>query len=270
RVLQVDADANGVGTGRAVIGPTSGPGVGPVDDAFINLPDRIFPSPWSVTAGGTPPEPQFVVDLAVRRMTPIIQGGPDNQVDPGGALLYERPGNFTVQMALFARRIDARIRPMVGVSIMQSIADTGAPINKRRWPVSEDDTGNPLGDGTMTGAGSPRYSLPYTVNVAFDPNVPDRLVVQSADDSMVNAGTQRSAQTAFRQMSADGQIVVDNLGTVYNILGADDRVTGMALRISPSVKGNVPASGGADPRRLHQVVVCPQAPASVNVITVNP
>ena len=266
-VLRVDANLNGVGTARAVIGPTAGAGITGVDDAFINLQDRLVPSLTTVTASaGVTSEPQFVVDLAVRRMKGF---------DPGQVLAgvpqYDRPGNYTVQLALISRRVDQRIRPPAGVSIMEAIAKVSGTAANRRWPISEDSKGNPLGGGETQGPDSPRYSLPYTVNVTFDPAIPDRLVVESAVDSSLPTPTTRLAQTAFQQMAAAGQIIVDNLGTIYNVQGADDRVNGpLAVRISPSVVGNTPASGSTDPRRLHQVLVCPQAPASINIITVNP
>ena len=269
-VLTVDANTNGTGTGRTIIGPTGGANIGPVDDAFINIQDRLVPTVTSVTATtGVTSEPQFVVDLAVRRM----KGFDPGQIGAGGVLQYERPGNFTVQVALISRRVDQRIRPPAGVSIMQSLTQVTANTASRRWPISEDSFGNPLGGGENSGAGSPRYSLPYTVNVTYNPAIPDRLVVENAVDSSLPAGsgTQRTAQVAFQQMSAGGQIIVDNLGTIYNVQGADDRVSGqLAVRISPSVAASILGSGGTDPRRLHQVIVCPQPPASINIITVNP
>lgn len=275
-VLKVEANPNGSGTARAEIGPLSGPQITGVDAAFINLSDRLVPSPASVTASsGVISDPQFVVDLAVRRMTPFITAGTDAQIgNPGGTVLYERPGNYTVQLALITRRLDQRIRPPAGVSIMEAVANvTGASAN-RRWPVSEDSAGNSLGDGSVQGAASPRYSLPYAVDVDYDPQYPDRLVVVGAVDSSLPTPTQRTAQVAFQQLSADGQIIVDNLGTVYNVLGADDRQEAgpMAVRISPPVNANIrgSAAGTNETRRLHQILVCPQAPASINIITVNP
>jgi prepilin-type N-terminal cleavage/methylation domain-containing protein len=269
-VMTVDANPNGSGTARAIVGPTAGTGagnvIGPVDDAFINLQDRLVPSVASVNAGaGVTSEPQFVVDLAVRRM----KGFEPNQFT-GNVLQYERPGNFTVQVALMARRVDQRIRPPAGVSIMQAITDVGGTQANRRWPISEDSKGDPLGGGETSGPNTPRYSLPYTVNVTFDPNTPDQLVVESVDNSALpTGGTVRTNQLAFQQMIAGGQMIVDNLGTIYNVQGSDDRANGgaLALRISPPVAGNVQATGFGS---LRQVLVCPQPPASINIITVNP
>ncbi|HYC99835.1 MAG TPA: prepilin-type N-terminal cleavage/methylation domain-containing protein [Phycisphaerales bacterium] len=273
RVLEVEGDSSGIGTGRAVLGPF-GPDITGDDAAYINLQDRLFPSPTSVTTGAAlVSEPQFVVDLAVRRVTPLIDSGPMNQMGTGGALLYERPGNFTVQVALITRRVDQRIRSADGVSIMQALTDTSLPLSSRRWPVSEDATGNPMGGGENQGPGSPRYSLPYTVSVTYDPATPDQLIVETADDSQhASSPTTRTAQVAFQQLSQPGQIIIDNLGNIYTVQGTDDRAASnaLALRISPSVAGNIPASSSSDRRRLHQVLVSPQAPAAVNIITVNP
>ncbi|MDP1661252.1 MAG: hypothetical protein Q8L55_04980 [Phycisphaerales bacterium] len=272
RVLEVEGDSSGIGTGRAIVGPF-GPNINTNTDdrAFINLIDRLVPSTSSVTLG-TPvvSEPQFVVDLAVRRATALDPA----QIGAGGTILYERPGNFTVQVAFITRRIDQRVRPPAGTSILASLTDNTLPLNQRRWPVSEDNNGNPLGDGTNQGAGAPRYSLPYAVNVVFDPNYPDRLVVAGAEDSALpNSATARTRNVAAQQLAVGGQIIVDNLGNIYNVQGYDDRVGGtpqLAVRISPAVVANTPGSGSSDPRRLHQVLVCPQPPAAVNIITVNP
>lgn len=266
RVLEVEGDANGLG--RAVIGPI-GSGISANDDAFINLQDRLVPSVSAITnnSGGTIPEPQFVVDMAVRRVTPI-----DNAQRLGGALKYEVAGNFTVQVAFITRRIDQRIRPVGNMSIMQAVTDNTLAPNQRRWPVSEDSDGNPTGGGEFQGTGSPRYSLPYAVNVTFAPGTPDRLIVESAQDSALPGNpTTRTTQVAFQQLSQPGQIIVDNLGNIYTVQGADERIpNSLAVRISPPVSGSVPASSSSDPRRLHQVLVCAQPPAAVNIITVNP
>ncbi|MFT3685010.1 MAG: prepilin-type N-terminal cleavage/methylation domain-containing protein [Phycisphaerales bacterium] len=258
-VMQVEANPNGSGTARAVIGPLAGPQIGAENQAFINLSDRLVPSPASVTAvAGVISDPQFVVDLAVRRMTPIIAA--DQLVGTPPTLKYERPGNFTVQMALITRRVDARIRPPAGVSVMQALSDVGGAQANRRWPLSEDANGNPLGDGTLSGSGSPRYSLPYSVNVTYapspaDPTSYERLVVDSAQaSSLPGGGTNRTAATAFQQAAADGQIIIDNLGTVYNVVGADAVGGRRSAHLAPHQQertrlvGDRPAPPAPDPR----------------------
>jgi prepilin-type N-terminal cleavage/methylation domain-containing protein len=271
-VLEVDGDSSGRGTGAAQIGPI-GTGINANDQAYINLQDRLVPSASSVTSGSAVvSQPQFVVDMAVRRVTPLINGGPMNQIGAGGTILYERPGNFTVQVALITRRVDQRISPPAGTTVMQAVTDNTLAPARRRWPISEDSNGNPTGGGEMTGGGSPRYSLPYAVNVTFDPATPDQLIVLNAENSSLATPTSRTAQVAFQQMSQAGQTIVDNLGNIYTVQGIDDRAASgsFAVRVSPAVTAGTPASGSGDPRRLHQVLVCPQAPAAVNIITVNP
>jgi prepilin-type N-terminal cleavage/methylation domain-containing protein len=243
----------------------------------IALEDRLYPH---LSAGST--EPQFVYDLAVRRTTPVT----DSADVQGGVIVNEKPGYLTLQFAIITRRVDQRSRPTAAVSgldqgVYKAMLDPTLATQDRIVPIAEDAQGNALQSGEFGGTSDGRYSLPYLVNVTYDPATPDRLIVVSAVDSSLfdgtaAAGTQRQPEVAVSQLRQAGQTIIDNLGNTYTVLGSDDRVTlssnvNMAVRISPRVPAGVAASTDTtNPSRLWQVLVSPQPPAAVNIITVNP
>lgn len=241
----------------------------------IELADRLYPG---MSAGVD--EPQFVFDLAVRRASPV-----DVSDIAGGIIRRERPGNFSLQFAIITRRVDQRVRVPLNLSgvnqgLYKAMLDVTRPTQDRRLPIAEDNNGNALQSGEYGGGSNGRYSLPYLVDVTFDPNVPDQLIIDAAQDSNLYdgtnfQGTQRQRDLAALQVAQVGQTIVDNLGNVYTVQGVDERFgvgsPNYAVRISPAVTRGVGASSDtANPSRLHQILVSPQPPAAVNIITVNP
>ena len=108
----------------------------PVDRTyFVPLSERLYPPD---TAGVK--APQFVYDLAVRRMTDVSIADWMSESVP--------PAAQKVQVAIFTRRTDARL-PKLHKRMHESFR---VPINRSQgppplWPVSVDDNGRP----TLTG-----------------------------------------------------------------------------------------------------------------------
>lgn len=219
--------------GWAVLGQDD-PGTPGFDDrVYLPLADRLYPGDAARAS-----EPLVVWDMAVRRLS---------------------GGSGAVQVAVFARRIDPKIRLARGASLYRAFTDVNLAPADRRWPVSEDSQGQATLDGAF-GSGA-RYSLPFVANVRLeDPKVRDTLTITGAPG--------RQTAAVFAQVSQSGQIVVDNYGNVYTVQGADTRTGAnrFAFRVSPSI----PESVSAYPVRPTQIVMTPQAPAAVSVFTVNP
>jgi len=102
------------------------------------------------------------------------------------------------------------------------------------------------------------------MGVSFDSSLPsrDRLVLlSSAIASDIPDDQLRSIA------AASNQVLVDNLGNVYTVIGVDSRVSQnsgpLSVRISPPVPASVVAGG------ITQVVFTLQPPAAVRVFTVN-
>lgn len=235
----------------------------------IPLSDRLYPSDSAGLAA-----PQFVWDVAVRRLTP--------RVGPPAA---DAPGSDSVQVAVFVRRVDPRLSaPRVGnalASIYQAIQDANLPTASRRWPVSALRTGPFAGvEPTLDGRAdaTAEYSAPVTVDVNFPPalggvdtSTRDRvqLVVRDARDKRL-----------FQLLSQVGQQFVDNLGNVYTVAGADTdprAASAYVVRFSPPVPESVGATDRRDASQfpsagttLRSIVMTPQVPASVLVFTCKP
>ncbi|MFN8817203.1 MAG: prepilin-type N-terminal cleavage/methylation domain-containing protein [bacterium] len=251
--VTVDAD-----TGAAILGEVNR-GVSPQDDFRVRVPlaDRLYPT--APGGGGSAVAsdlagPSFVWDLAIRRQTalPARTGtAPDKPIT--------RQMN-TLQVAVFVRRVDSGVRPPRGQSLYSAMLNAGLGASDRRLPVAEDARGPRL-DGTFEGA---RYSRPMVMGVSFDSSLPsrDRLVLlSSAIASDIPDDQLRSIA------AASNQVLVDNLGNVYTVIGVDSRVSQnsgpLSVRISPPVPASVVAGG------ITQVVFTLQPPAAVRVFTVN-
>jgi prepilin-type N-terminal cleavage/methylation domain-containing protein len=233
---------------------------------FVPLADRLYPADSSGLRN-----PQFVWDLAVRRKVPIRQGANANSNDPNDF----PPGYEKVQVAVFVRRIDPRIRIPREQSLFYALLDRGIAPPDRKWPVSEDASGEPSLDG-RSGEGFV-YSQPKATAAAFRP-VEDPFTGQTRRDVIQIIP---STDLAFDHVSRPGQIVVDNLGNVYNVLGPADEAfgVGFGVRVSPAVPAGVVASGQAGlpgqgatqaPSEIRQILYTPQNPVAVKVFEVNP
>ncbi len=233
---------------------------------FVPLGDRLYPADSSGLRN-----PQFVWDLAVRRKVPARQGAPavpTNMADMP-------PGYEKVQVAVFVRRIDPRIRIPRQQTLYSALLDRGIAPPERKWPVSEDAAGEPALDGRNSEGFV--YSRPRTTTAVFRP-VEDPFTGQTRRDVIQIVP---STDLAFNHVSRPGQIIVDNLGNVYNVLGPADEAfgVGFGVRVSPAVPAGVVASGQAGnngqgvtqaPSEIRQILYTPQNPVAVKVFEVNP
>jgi prepilin-type N-terminal cleavage/methylation domain-containing protein len=237
----------------------------------IPLADRVYP-----TASAGVVKPNFVFDMAVRRLAPRDLTATPPVVPEGAS---------KVQVAIFVRRVDPEIRVYVPGSspprylpsnadhdfaYFLALTDISRPTVERRWPVSE-ETGIALGEPTLSGRfEDARYSQLLGVEVTFTPGADwprDRIVLgaPSPNQDLFAAGV------VARNVIQPGQTLVDNLGNVYRVLGQDDRVSEpLAMRIDPPVPPWVPATAAGQPDSLSQVLVSLQPPVAVLVQTVNP
>jgi prepilin-type N-terminal cleavage/methylation domain-containing protein len=232
---------------------------------FIPLAERLYPSE---TAGA--PAPQFVYDMAVRRMAEVKDEDWRNQRVPAAAQ--------RVQVALFQRRIDTRInlprnvRPYQAFRVPPSQPE-GPPL---RWPVSRDTAGRP----TLTGAttNSPADDFGYSTLWSFPVDfAPYTVGAETRRDRLqIPASVGADRQVYFEYLSQPGQQVVDNLGNVYTVVGRAEgaNVPNFSVIISPPVAAGLLATGqrvvGQDPPTVQQVVMSPQVPAAVTVFVANP
>lgn len=243
----------------------------------IPLGERLQPSE-SAGAGA----PQYVWDVALRRMGPKRTGN-----DPFGVAYgpgNQPPENTKVQSVVFLRRVDGRLAAPTNSTVFQALmARAGAPADLR-WPVSfNTTTGGPANDGLVSGR---TYSVPIAWPVKYDPTLsgPDgikkRDIIEVSDaDGVFNqapvAGMTRD--TVFRLAAAPGQILIDNLGNIYTVvgavLGADAILPTYRLRVSPPVPAGVTATD-TDPESgagsLRQIVFAPEGAVSARVEVVNP
>ncbi len=237
----------------------------------IPLGDRLYPSDASGLRG-----PQFVWDLAVRRKT-----GLPGASGPGGTIpdrSRARPAGFNkLQVALFLRKIDPRIRIPRDRTLFRVLLDRNLPAVERRFPVSVDDFGQPALNGLVD---SPyQYSRPVITQASFqalvDPltnaEVRDVITVQPGDPT---AGT----SYAYEQVNQPGQQIVDNLGNAYTVLPPNEfsQQVAFGVRVSPPVPtsvrsgsaGGVPGQNGG--QTITSVLFTPQVAQSVKIIEVNP
>ncbi|MFN0012314.1 MAG: prepilin-type N-terminal cleavage/methylation domain-containing protein [Phycisphaerales bacterium] len=252
----------------------------------ISLGERLQPSEASgpgadfanASAAAAPaPVPQYVWDIAVRRTGPFRTG-----TDRYGRNYSEgyQPPEFTrVQTAIFLRRVDGRLRAPADMSVFRALlARMGAPAD-RRWPVSVDTSGRPTNDGLVV---SRTYSTPVAWSVEYLPTRvgPDgratrdmlELTMSGTFDRLPVGTSSVQITTVFQAAARPGQLLVDNLGNVYTVIGP---VPGFAntLRVSPPISPDVVATDlnaqdGAG--TIRQIVFVPEGAVSVHVEVANP
>jgi hypothetical protein len=175
-----------------------------------------------------------------------------------------------LQVAVFIRRVDPRLRPIprtppqpgnTQIPISEQIFSPTLSLAKRRLPVGEDNTGLPTLDGT-DGANGVFYSGVHTVGAYFisDPSDP---ILRKRDRILVTGGINNDV-ALIRQ---PGQRVIDNLGNVYTVVGVD----GAYLKIDPPVPPSV-LDTTFDPTltSIRQLVFTPQIPVSAFVVEIEP
>jgi hypothetical protein len=122
-----------------------------------------------------------------------------------------------LQVAVFIRRVDPRLRPIprtpprpgdTEIPVSEQIFSPNLSVAQRRLPVGEDNTGLPTLDGT-NGSGGVQYSGVHTVGAYFyaDPNDP---FLRKRDRIWVVGGFGNDVAL----VSQLGQRVIDNLGNV--------------------------------------------------------
>ncbi|MGH7131626.1 MAG: type IV pilus modification PilV family protein [Phycisphaerales bacterium] len=214
--------------------------------ARLALADRLTPSDSS---NGN--EPQFVWDMAVRRMQRRFAA---NQTQP--------PDVNSLQVAIFIRRIDQRIRVGNNQSLFKMLTDWSASTQDRRWPVSVDsNTGVPTLDGQV-GTGF-AYSTPMTANVRIVPPTTSTRsdVLHFESQGPLPAGINSMTDARFYElMSQRGQTLVDQLGNVYTVLGPNPDTGPTDIKLTTPID---PYLGG-----VLNVVFTPQVPATVILMKV--
>lgn len=235
--------------------------------------DRLFPGDASYLS-----DPQLVWDIAVRRLG---------------------RGSTTLQVAIFVRKLDPRIRPGTDpatrrpYSVAESILDPSGRVGlagELRLPVTVTVDGAPRLDGVFDVQGATAvYSPPVVMGASF-PSVagpggaPRRDVLQLIEGRDTDIATwggnhQPTFPVVLAEAMRPGQTLVDNLGNVYTVREILDASQGL-VAITPPVPSDVTPEDLAqtDYQRadntlastIRQVVFTPQPPVSVVIFTVNP
>lgn len=213
-------------------------------EARVPLSARLNPA-----GSPTDPAPSLVWDFVVRRKL--------ETADPRA-----------LQVAVFIRRVDPRIRTQPGAGGGPSITPLQAMLDPnigsaRRLPVGEDGfTGVPTLDGT-DGAGGVFYSGVHQVGALFAAGL-------SAKRNLILV-TQALSETDARMLTQAGQRVVDNLGNVYTVAASGFNGSGLLLEVDPPVPSSVLDTDN-DPTltSIRQLIFTPQIPVSVFVMEVAP
>jgi prepilin-type N-terminal cleavage/methylation domain-containing protein len=224
----------------------------------------------SAIGGSADEDPTYVWDFVARRK-------------------IEAPDPRALQVAVFIRRLDPRLRPVSRgnlaipgnetYSVREQILNESLPAAIKRLPVGESPDGLPTFDGT-NGAGEARYSTIHRIGAYFvdDGNTfffrkRDRIFVE------MPAGADPSEANNAQLIAQPGQKCIDNLGNVYTVLDSV-RVAGNSyyLRVDPPVPPGVLDSTPSRPRqfgdpyppRITQLIFTPQIPAAAFVVEVEP
>ncbi len=242
----------------------------------IPLAERLQPADSAGVAA-----PQYVWDIAARRMGPRRTGNDAYGVPYGPG---HQPADYTrVQTVVFLRRLDGRLTAPANASVFQALlARAGAPVDLR-WPVSMNNaTGVPSGDGLVAGR---TYAPPVAWTVDYAPTRvgPDGLA--SRDMIEIGGGggvfdqppagvSSFGRDTVFQMIARPGQVLVDNLGNVYTVIGPVlGQGYGYTLRVVPPVPPEMLATD-TDAERgsgtLRQILFVPEGAVSARVEVVNP
>ena len=192
------------------------------------------------------PAPQFVWDIAVHRV-PDFNGATDATFDD-------------LEVAVFVRRLDPRIKPTQGYTVYQAITGEragGVANAERRRPVGVFNSGPQ--DGLPSGDGTGDYAAPITLDVEYRYNPPG----ESFRDRLYILGSATQAQ--WEMVRQIGQKLVDNMGQIHTVRQWVDDGTDRYLVLEAQVN-TPPSSRGL----LQQVVFTPQVPASVFIHRIKP
>ncbi len=214
----------------------------------IPLSQRLDPA-----ASPTDDTPKYVWDFVVRRK-------------------LESDDPRALQVAVFVRRVDPRLRPIprpsatagnLEIPVREQLLSTRLAAANQRLPLGEEVDGLPTLDGT-DGSGGLRYSGVHAVRADFTADAVDP-VFRKRDRIrlMPNSGGPND-EALIRQI---GQRVVDNLGNTYTVVGND----GEYIRVDPPVPTTV-LNTAADPmlESIRQLAFTPQVPVTVFIMEVAP
>jgi hypothetical protein len=224
-----------VGTGRVLNLNCSASNPLSQDEYVVPVTGRLFPQPYSGE------QPQYVWDIVPRRVR--LSGD-----------------RTALELAVFVRRVDAAIRVPRGKTLSDVLTGNGVSAQEARLPLGSDPTTRlPTGDGR--GA----YSIPIAVSVLVRSEEPNRVVLRS--------GAAQWQQDLWQaSVARPGQILVDNLGNVLQVVGVPER--GTSGELSVLVDREYPAgetdfvAGDARGVKLEQVLFTAQKP--VRVFTFRP
>ncbi|MDX2146338.1 MAG: prepilin-type N-terminal cleavage/methylation domain-containing protein [Planctomycetota bacterium] len=257
----------------------------------ITLADRLWPTPYSAIDASEESEffgnePQFVWDIALRRVdrgkTPFDRGGGGVQADRERRLLMS---DDAIQVAVFVRAIDRSIVvPVAEVNAAgasESDLDWQASERLRRSlrladlflrpptqvpqplvPVAVDAAGVPTNNGAGT------YSTPVVspVLAVFDPDGENEVPGREPTTNL-NRTRLRLADTPLRRLAYQAnQKLIDNLGTVYTVLGVDE-TDPTVIQVTPGASRE--AFLAAETGDL-EVVFTPQVPGEAIVFEIVP
>lgn len=217
----------------------------------IKLIDRLSPRPY----GGAGEAPRYVWDFAARRISsPEFGRASIGQHTPSA--------EDSVQVAIFVRRLDNRIRIPEGKTLSDVLTGTNLTnAGSRRLPVAQDGTGRPTFDGLGAGGTGPlNYSdikrITYSLVAPLGSNGFDFI-------KFAPGGLSDYAQQL-------GQKLVDQFGVVHTVTELvmepnTGTPTVMQVKVSPPVASDIaamaPSSAEGAPRMLFTV----QIPVAVQV-----
>lgn len=251
-IPEIDSD-----NGELTLGDPNG-----VAFRLVDVAARLHPTPSSADS-----IPQFGWDVAVHRLVDPEVGGQARSGSDRDADAMDDP----IQIAVFVRRLDVRIRPARNRTMWESLTDDGLPAGDRRVPFAVDANGFPTRDGHgNSGSGNPRYSGPIKAGVRFLFDASDD--VKNQRDRLYKATGGgfggRDPNFYWTLLSLPGQRLVDNLGNVYTVISSGTDEDGDDfVRLSPEVPAYLTADAVAT---LREVVFTPQIPAAVVILTVEP
>lgn len=225
----------------------------------LPLAARLYPQPYSGK------EPRFVWDLAMRR----------------------EPSGNRLQVAIFVRRIDARLRVPRGYSLSDVLTGSNGVPTGQLMPVAiNGDSGLPAADD---GDANKFYAVPQTLAVEVYDSHLDWLVFTDGRDPSVD--------TSVGFATKIGQKLVDNTGIVRTVVEipavsdsdplfgefSDKRVVRVEPPftfanaggsdtddVDPGVNANGPSAAAYDSKRaswVRQVIFTPRTPVAVRIVT---
>ena len=181
-----------------------------------------------------------------RRLYPEIGSGlsPIYVWDP----VFRRTQNGSVQVAIFVRRIDQRVRVPQGSSLEEELTEV--------LPLRMDSTGRLAPNGEL-------YPIPLAIPARVDPLKLNRLIIGG------RLGTSPGVDTTLEYLRRSGQIIVDNTGTVRTVIGLDEDSSPEGLLVDPpfSPANAFRTPGDRDSTSVTQVVFTPNVPVAVGVYT---